>query len=200
MSDLKKEFEENEARLWACFREGDTAAYTRIMYLYSNALFKYGMRLFRDEDFIKDCIQDIFFELWNRRERITQTPSVRSYLFKSLRLRIYRESPKWNNTECLNEEYNFHVELNIESQLIEEQEEHTTRKRLEITINTLPKRQKEILYLRFYENFNHDMISQIMGLSKQSVYNLLYDAVNNLRKSWFKDYHLPLFCLFYLFL
>src|SRR5476649_2270893 len=75
--------------LWHCFRDGDQNAYSLLLRKHDNILFSYGSRFSKDEDFVKDCIQDVFFELWNRRERIKQTPCVKAYLFKSLRLRIF---------------------------------------------------------------------------------------------------------------
>jgi RNA polymerase sigma factor (sigma-70 family) len=51
-------------------------------------------------------------------------------------------------------------------------------------LNGLPPRQREIMYLRFYENLDFENISQIMEISKQSVHNLLQKAYKNFRAEW----------------
>ncbi len=182
--------------LWNNFRAGDSVAYSRLINKYTKILFRYGIRFINDADFVKDCIQDVFFELWNRKDRINSTASVKSYLLKALRLRIFREKSKWENAEILNDDYCFDIEFNIENKLIQEQTSLENRIKIEQALNCLPKRQKEILYLRFYENLDHDRIALVMQLSKQSVYNLLHEAVNHLRKAWFEQVAVLLMAFF----
>ena len=182
-----KEIAADDQCLWNNFRSGDTAAYTSLIKKYSNLLFRYGIRFIQDKDLVKDCIQDVFFELWNRRQNIGPTASVKSYLFKSLRLRIFREKNKWTASERLADDYCFEIEFNVESKLIEDQTNDEIRAKINHALNRLPKRQKEILYLRFYEGLDHTRISQVMGLSKQSAYNLLHESIVHLKEAWFQQ-------------
>jgi RNA polymerase sigma factor (sigma-70 family) len=172
---------------------GDEDAYTRLMETFANPMYKYGVRFFANGDCVKDCIQDVFFELWNRRERIKQTESVKSYLFKALRLRIFREKSNWKYAESLEDNYEFAIEFDVETNIIELESSQQIRVRLHKIINNLPKRQKEILYLRFYEGMDQDKIAEVMGLNRQSVYNLLYESILSLRKHWHKEAYLLLF-------
>lgn len=83
-----------EIELWNLFRNGDRTAYAYFIHTYSNSLFNYGYRIYADHDFVKDCVQEVFIELWNRRHSINETSSIKWYLFKSVRLRIFREASK----------------------------------------------------------------------------------------------------------
>ena len=174
----------DDSELWDLFRDGDELAYTRLIKKYSKPLFNYGYRICQDRDFLKDCIQDVFLELWKRRLRINSTPAVKWYLFKAVRLRIFREQSKWNRGEELNDDYQFLVEFNIESKMITDLENVELSAKIKQILNNLPPRQKEILYFRFYENLDFDHISQIMDISKQSVHNLLQKAYKNFRAEW----------------
>jgi RNA polymerase sigma factor (sigma-70 family) len=173
--------------LWSNFKAGNERAYTSLMENLATPLYSYGIRFVNDDDFIKDCIQDVFFELWNRRDRINSTDYVKSYLFKALRLRIFREQGNWNNAEPLYDNYQFTVQLDTESALIETQTNEEMTRKMQRLLNHLPRRQKEILYLRFYEGLDQDRIAEIMGLNRQSVYNLLHESILRLRKSWHKE-------------
>ncbi|WP_207425106.1 sigma-70 family RNA polymerase sigma factor [Pedobacter sp. SYSU D00535] len=175
---------DDDQALWSSYRGGNATAYNALIRKYSNLLFRYGIRFVPDRDFVKDCIQDVFFELWNRREAINPTGSVKSYLLKALRLRIFREKAKWTTSETLDDDYCFEIEFNVESKLIESQTTEEMRLRMADALNKLPKRQKEILYLRFYEGLDHERISQVMGLNKQSSYNLLHEAIMQLKHIW----------------
>ncbi len=179
---LSEDTMQSDQQLWLCFRGGDHNAYNLLVRKHANILFSYGCKFSKDEDFIKDCIQDVFFELWNRREKISQAASVKAYLFKSLRLRIFREQSKWNNSDSFEDTFLFRDEFNIEAHLIQEQTTKEISAKLQTMLTTLTERQKEILYLHFFEDVDHDGIGRIMGLNKQSVYNLLYRSITTLRK------------------
>jgi RNA polymerase sigma factor (sigma-70 family) len=174
----------DDSELWDLFRAGDEVAYTWLIKKYSKILFNYGFRICQDKDFLKDCIQDVFLELWKRRLKINPTQAVKWYLFKAVRLRIFREQSKWNRNETPDESYAFLVEFNIESKMITDLETMELGTRIQQVLNGLPPRQREIMYLRFYENLDFENISQIMEISKQSVHNLLQKAYKNFRAEW----------------
>ncbi len=176
----------SDQELWAGVRNADKHSYSNLIRRYTNLLFRYGIRFVNDEDFVKDCVQDVFLALWNCRNTISNTASVKSYLFKALRFRIFRERAKWNNY-ALDYDYEFEADFSIEDKLIDEQTSSEMHKKISAALNKLPRRQKEILYLRFYEEMDHDRIAQVMGLNKQSVYNLLHEAVSGMRKVWFSE-------------
>jgi len=180
----RKQITSNDSELWDLIREGNELAYTQLIKKYTKPLFNYGYRFFQDKDFLKDCVQDVFFELWNRRSRISATPAVKWYLFKAMRLRIFREQSKWTKSESLDESYDFLVDFSVESKIITDLENVTLNSRIEQVLNALPSRQKEILYLRFYENLDFESISQMMDISKQSVHNLLQKAYKSFRTEW----------------
>jgi RNA polymerase sigma factor (sigma-70 family) len=181
MMFLKPDAVESDEYLWLCFREGNQEAYSLLLRHHVNLLFNYGSKFSKDEDFVKDCIQDVFFELWNRRGKIKQAACVKAYLFKALRLRIFREQSKWKNTELF-EGTQILEDFNIESHLIHEQTSKEIAVKLKEILGSLPQRQKEILYLHFFEDIDHEEIARIMGLNRQSVYNLLYRSITALRK------------------
>jgi RNA polymerase sigma factor (sigma-70 family) len=173
-----------DADLWDLFRAGDEVAYNTLITKYSKTLFNYGYRISQDADFVKDCVQDVFLELWGRRLKISPTQAVKWYLFKAMRLRIFREQSKWNRGEEVDDNYEFLVEFNIESKIIADLDSEELSNKIKNTLNLLPPRQKEIMYLRFYEGLDFDSIAQIMEISKQSVHNLLQKAYKNFRSEW----------------
>jgi RNA polymerase sigma factor (sigma-70 family) len=80
---LQHEFDDN--LLWRQFKEGNKQALGQMAGEYYRVLFNYGTRFSKDTEFIRDCIQEVFSNLWERREFISIPLSVKSYLFKSLR-------------------------------------------------------------------------------------------------------------------
>jgi len=183
-ADTFNNISEHELRLWDEFRAGNEAAFAALVKRYSNTLFTYGYQICRDRDLVKDCIQEVCLELWNRRGRISAVNSVKWYLIKSIRTRIFKDRSKWRTNEMVDDDYMFIVEFNIESQLVLETETLEFISRVKTVINGLPARQREIIYLRFYENLSFDQICEVMNISKQSVHNLLQKAYRSFRSEW----------------
>lgn len=180
----EKNFADTDPELWNRFRNGDEHAYTILMNRYSRPMFNYGYRFCQDADLVKDCVQEVFLELWKKHTKINSTPSVKWYLFKSLRLRIFRDQPGWHRNDTLEESYDFLVEFNIEAQLIEIAGAHEQSAKITAALKNLPPRQREILYLRFYEELDFEQISTLMGINRQSVHNLLQKAFKSFRAEW----------------
>jgi len=45
----------------------------------------------------------------------------------------------------------------------------------------LPRRQKEMIFLRYFDNWNYDQIAEVTGLQYQSVVNHVHRGINQLR-------------------
>jgi RNA polymerase sigma factor (sigma-70 family) len=177
---------EEAQQLWQEYRAGDMYALAKIMQSYYADLFHWGMRLHGDREFVKDCIQELFVNLWKMQASVNSVDNVRSYLLVILKTRILRELSKKQATHqsALSDEYSFSVEFAADIRLIEEENEIYQIRKLEHVINHLPERQKELIYLRFYQNLSFEQIADIMHLGRQSVYNLLHKSLDSLRKNW----------------
>jgi RNA polymerase sigma factor (sigma-70 family) len=173
----------DNSRLWNRFREGDPSAFSQIYEAHVQALFQYGIKLTADDGFVKDCIHDLFVELHQRRATIGDADNIRAYLFQSLKRKIFRGiKNKLPTSDTLHQEP-FYLEAAIDEQLSEQETTRQTRRLLREAINRLPFRQKEIVYLRYINNFSLDEITQIMGINYQAVCNTLHKAIKELRKS-----------------
>src|SRR5689334_20166503 len=77
---------------WRSFKNGDKTAFSVLYRFHVGALLNYGSKISSDRALIEDSIQDLFYELWNSRRRISDPTSVKSYLFKALRYKIHRNA------------------------------------------------------------------------------------------------------------
>lgn len=184
MSKLTADFD--NTLLWAAVLAGDSAAFQQIVETYYPKLFSYGIKLTKDQELVKDCIQDVFIEVWSRRERLPAVNSILAYLLTSVRRRIARQ--RQSNRFLLLDEFDdtlpFGVEFSFEANLITNQTQEEHARRLTYLLGRLPKRQKEVIYLRYYQHLDYTDIAELMGLSRQTVYNHMTDALNKLRRYW----------------
>jgi len=144
-------------------------------------LYRYGRKFTGDENLLEDCIQELFIELWQAKTR-TPVVSVRAYLLKSLKyklLKAYRKSRDMVPISGEGEESAF--ELSHENFLIAGEENEEKKRRVLKALEQLSGRQKEIIYLKYYQNLSYDEVSEIMNINYQVARNLLYQAIRSLK-------------------
>ncbi len=178
--------QEEELRYWNQFRKGDENAYACLYQSYVHILYQYCSQFTADKPLIKDCIHDLFVELWKNRKTIGDTTSVRFYLMASIKRKLVRHLnalQKHTSNEDIPVEY-WHIHTTShERDLISDEEFEATNKHLNKAINHLPRRQREAIFLKFYMNMNNQEISDLMKINIQSVYNLVFGALSNLKKN-----------------
>jgi len=80
----------DDETLWNLFRGGDENAFARLYQNYVQTLYHYCVHFATDRALIKDCIHDLFVELWKHRSTIGPTTSVRFYLMASIKRKLVR--------------------------------------------------------------------------------------------------------------
>ncbi|MFP4047068.1 MAG: RNA polymerase sigma factor [Bacteroidales bacterium] len=169
--------------LWERFKDGEKSALDEIYKIYYTTLFDYGFRIIKDSDFIRECIQELFYDLISSRESLGATHNIKFYLLASIRRKIFSKIRNNNYVFQTNDHlsYNFDLELSPEDQLIDIEIEESRRKELKKLVNQLPCREKEVIYLKFYKDLNYEEITRIMGIHYDSARKLLHRAIKKLR-------------------
>jgi len=174
----------SDTLLWNTFREGDKESFARIYNFYIDELLSYGYRVTSNRQLIKDSIQDLFLHLWLHRSNLSETDSIKFYLFRSLRNRILKNLEKHQDifldtSESVLE--NVMGDFSYEQELVNYEMQHEQIARLQKAIEKLPKRQQEAIQLRYHHNFSLEEIADLMQVNNQSVRNLLHKAIVQLR-------------------
>lgn len=169
---------------WAAFKKGDSAAFAYLYSYFSRSLIQYGYRVSTDTDLIKDSVQDLFVELWKSRESLADVNAegIQFYLFRALRNKINANRRRTFLTDADNIPEAIDEALSSEESIIYGESQSEQHLLIERAIQKLSKRQREVINLRFVNDFSHDEIAQIMQLNYQSVSNLLFTSLQSLRK------------------
>ena len=173
------------SKLWDAFREGNQSAFSAIYQKYRSALSNYGSRIVSDTALIEDSIQDLFVDLWNRREYVSRTSSVKFYLFKALRHRILRNKRNSHsaNMEPLDKHVSLFTESSYEEDTIKVQLQSEQIRHLQNSLAKLPPRQREAINLRYFHYFSNEEIAAIMEITYPSACKLIYAALKSLTAS-----------------
>lgn len=178
----------DDSLLWQALKRSEKAAYEILLKKYYPIVLNYGVRFYKDKEFVKDCVQDLFIEIWNRREYLADVVSVKSYLLQSIRKNIIRESSrlKWfREADKISDDHDFDVEFDIETYLISREVENELLQKLRFELDKLTKRQREAIFLRFNQDLSYEEIAIIMDINYRSIVNLIHEAIKAIRKNWF---------------
>jgi len=173
--------QESDAEIWKEIKQDHQGALSELFYRYSDLLLSYCLTITQDRDLIKDCIQELFLDIWKRRDKLAEVEKVKYYLLSVIRrilLRRLKADERKLQIELPHLETSSRSE---ESKTIEKESLQNQQLYMAEKINLLPERQKEVIYLRYYLGMSHDEICEIMDIRKQAAWNLLSRAIKKLR-------------------
>jgi RNA polymerase sigma factor (sigma-70 family) len=171
---------------WGQMARGDKEAFMILYQSHYQALFCYGFSISTDRELTKDCIQEVFLEIWSTRSSLNKdVKNVQSYLFTWLRRKISRQLSqlaKEKFSDDLKEEFPF-IESSYEDLLIAFQQTEEKKQKLRSALKKLTRKQLEMVKLKFFENLSYRTIATQTSLTPRTVYNLIYEAIRHLRES-----------------
>lgn len=165
---------------WTKFLKGDSDAFALLYNNYIDDLVRYGIRFHADKALVVDCIHDLFVDLYGN-TRIAQQVNVKFYLFSSLRRRILKTRKQQAGESLETVQEDLLAVGSHELNFILKEDQRLLSLRVKEEIERLPKRQQEILYLKYYMDFSYENIAEIMGVSVESCRTLSYRAVKSLK-------------------
>lgn len=187
----------DERSLWRDFRASGREAFECLYHSHIQHLISYGGKITRNRNLVQDCIQDLFVELWESRETLAPAHSVRHYLLKALRYKIVHQL-QTDRSETLKEtQFPIHYE-NAESEWLLAETTLLNSQQLNAAIDALPKRQKEAIYLRYFQELSNEEVAQVMGVNYQSACKFIYTALKTLRENMRLSALIPLVFNFFI--
>ena len=169
--------------VWEQFIHGDDSCFKAVFDHYYKPMYGYGVKLCDRPELVKDCIQELFRNIWERRDQLTHINSPNVYLFVSIRRKILKKIKAHRKTDPDLEEVDEtdFIQFDKEELIIRDEVKFQQKKKLQQALNQLSNRQREIIYLHYYNGMSYGEIEQILSINRQSVRNHIYRAMETLR-------------------
>jgi RNA polymerase sigma factor (sigma-70 family) len=168
--------------IWGIFKKGDKQAFAVLYQRYFKMLFQYGIKIAEDRDLVKDCIQDLFIDIWKNKENLTHPKSVKAYLLSAIQHKLMRQLTRVRSRQ--NEITRMAMPIIVdcrEDQMIEDQTNLEQTYIVGKALGALTKRQQQAVYLKFYSNLSYTEVAEVMSISVDSIYNLISKAIDSLQ-------------------
>lgn len=179
-----------DQQIWLEFQAGSESAYANIYKNHTSLLYNYGLKLVKDKQLIKDCIQDLFVELWNNKHRLGAVKSIKSYLYKSVRRKLLSESSRNRMVLHQTEDHYtpFEIVCSPERSLINTQNSEEQQAQLKQAMGQLTEKQREVIYLKYYDRLSYEEIADVMSISTKATYKIMGRAIHFLKQHIDKIY------------
>ena len=169
-------------KLFNEFKSGDINAFSKLYDIHVNILYNYGYRLTSDFELLKDCIQDVFVKIYNKRTELDNVLNFKSYLFISLKNKLCDESRKRIHlSDVAVEELDSTSGETVEHEYIERECEHMNNIFVGKMLDQLSPRQRKAIVLYYIEEKKYEDICTILDMNYQSVRNLIHRGITKLR-------------------
>ena len=169
--------------LWQQSKTGDSVAFCHLADKLYRTLFNYASNFTGDREFVKDSIQELLIHIWERRHKI-DIQYVNIYFLKALRNQLLQEFRRNNNSKTFLDIENagqISDYSTIETEIEQKEVYSENQFKVRTAINELPKRQKEAVFLKYFEGMENEQIADLMQVNRQSVANLLFKALSTLK-------------------
>lgn len=168
---------------WDQFVRGDHDSFRELFNGYYKGLYGYGLKICGKPDLVEDTIQNLFTSIWERRNELEHIESPNVYLFISLRRSILNKIRQQNRRDEIAEKVhsNYDIYFGAEEIIIKNENKLEQKERLQEALNQLSNKQKEVLYLHYYNGMSYGEIEEILSINRQSVRNHMYRAMETLR-------------------
>ncbi|MBD1209622.1 MAG: RNA polymerase sigma factor [Ignavibacteria bacterium] len=190
---------DSDEAYWQRFRTNcDPEAFKMLYNRYFKTLFRYGYYLTSHNDAVLDAVQNLFVYIYQHYATLGEVSSVKAYLLTSLRRTLARtiqherkyiadedltDSNQGDHSDVAAEGFFFQCSPSVEELWIENDTADERRSFILRHVNSLPKRQREVIYLHFYEQLSHEQISKLMEVKIETVYIVLHRALKSLHSS-----------------
>lgn len=171
----------SDTELLALLAEADTQAFAEIYHRYKAVLFRHSYRMLGDDEEAKDVVQELFTNLWTRRNEIVITTALSSYLYTSIRNHILDIIAH----KKIEEKYIRSLDGFLkEGEYITDQylREKELRELIEKEVALLPPRMREVFELSRHENLTYKEIAEELNISDKTVKKQVNSALSILRQ------------------
>lgn len=159
--------------------------FDKLYELYSDKIKRYVRSKVNNDDFIADDLTSITFEkaIKNIKSFRWQGVSFSAWIYKIANNSIidyYRKQKDTSNVEMDNIKDKSNSIEDVATKLDSET-------RIKSLINKLPKREQEVIFLKFFEGYTNKAISKKLGVSETNVGTIIYRTMDKLKVLLFDE-------------
>jgi RNA polymerase sigma-70 factor (ECF subfamily) len=163
-----------DSQLTQAVKYGNQLAFKELFYKYHPKLFRYAVVHVRSRETASDLVEEVFFRLWYKREKLNPQKSIQAYLYKILNNLII-------NHNKLAFTKNISIESDLKRNTLKTEDTLETKIDIQLALEKLPNKLKSILVLIKVEGFKYEEAAEICGISVKAIEKRMTKVLRILR-------------------
>ena len=184
----------SDTQILTAIGQGDERIFEQVFRKYYAGLCTYGRSILHDADEAEEIVQNVFVSIWEKREEIEITQSLKSYLYRAVHNHCLNRI-KHQKVRDEHQQYALHYQDASYESVSQTVYKNELEKQLAKAIEKLPEQCRIIFKLSRFDELRYQEIADQLGLSVKTIENQIGKALKILRIE-LADY-LPIFLLLY---
>ena len=176
----------SDAVLALFIKRGEKEAFSELYERYAAKIYHFSLSYLKNEADAKNLVQEVFIQVWEKRESLDTSKNIRSYIFKITVNAIYDFIKHKNIEDAFNNfariNFDIHTNDTWDSVIFEEMKSILNR-----LVDQMPEQRRIIFNLSKRKGLTNKEIAQKLNISKRTVENQLYRAIIYLKEKLKKD-------------
>jgi RNA polymerase sigma-70 factor (family 1) len=168
----------DEKALLRQLKEGDENALALLYKLHWQSLFLSAYNFLKDKKACEDIVQDIFLQLWLKRESLEVRETVKTYLSTAVRYQVFHYIRKAAKREAIQAKAVAVLPAQSSDEVLLQKDLHG---KVNEAVEVLPEKCRLIYRLSREEQLTHKEIAQRLNISIKTVENQLTIALRRVR-------------------
>ena len=187
-----------DQELVQAYLDGNNHAFDELLSRTQDNIFSYIIRVVKDEELANELFQETFLKIISKiqNHQYTETGKLQWWMirvahntvidyYRDLKKNLVVDAPKENDLSAVKGEEV--IDVNRETELTNQR----TLKQLVLLMNALPAPQREVVYMRYFQDMSFKEIAEELGCSINTSLGRMRYALINMRK-YSREYNLNL--------
>lgn len=162
-------------------KAGDECAFNEIYRRYWKLLFSVAGNKLNNLSDAEEAVEDIFVDLWKRRDSINITHSLKSFLAGAIRFRVYTILAGYYRQRVQKELLTYKSINTMEPSVEEAQHFNYLQNQILLAVTKLPERCRLVYQLSRDEGYSNKQIAHTLKISEKTVETQITRALRQLR-------------------
>ena len=158
----------------------DENAFEQVFKTHFKSLHSYACTILKDEAYSEEIVQQVFFKLWERADRIDISGSVAAYLYRA----VHNESLNYLKHQKVKSTHQMHVAYsmkNVVESASKTLQAKELEKKIQTALNELPEQCRTVFQMSRFDEMKYREIADKLNISVKTVENQIGKALKTLR-------------------
>ena len=178
---------------WDNIMGDDREAFSKAYLELYNRFYNYGSLLTSDVSLIEDSIQEVLLVLWTSRKNLSSIANPDGYYYTLFRRALFKRLKSTANLVAI-EQGEWEPAFAADAVFIKKEADQALQQKMKAAVDSLTSRQREAIYLRFYEGLSYEQVAATLDISVKGTYKIIARALQSLKDK----ISIPLISLFLL--